>query len=225
MELKKEIVLSERLSAIAASVPHSQRVFDVGSDHGYIGAYLLEESIANTLIATDIREAPAKRTRNFLAERGLLQKSQVFCTDGINGLALEKNDTVLICGMGGYAIMDILTDILKTQNKDVLPHVLFLLQPQKSLVVTRLFLYENGFSLRDETLCYDRGKWYVILHVAFTGTSVPAPPLTALFLGPCLIKKELSREYLLDQKKILEKMILGQPEFSCVLKDIEILLK
>ena len=221
----KEIILSERLTAIAAAVPHSKRVFDIGSDHGYIGAYLLENGIAETLIATDIRESPANRTRNFLSERGLSARSQVFCTDGVRGLTLEADDTVLICGMGGYAIIDILADILKTQDRCILKHVSFLLQPQKSLVECRLFLYQNGFSLHDETLCFDRGKWYVIFHVNYSDISEQIPSLTELFLGPCLMKKKQCREYLLYQQQVLQKIILGRPEYINVLKNLEKMLE
>ena len=225
MDLKKEIVLSERLAAIAKAVPHSERVFDIGSDHGYIGAYLLENGTTAALVATDIREAPAKRTRDYLENRGLSSQSQVFCTDGVKGLTLEKNDAVLICGMGGYAIIDILADIINSQDKDTLRHISFLLQPQKSWVECRLFLYENGFSLCDETLICDREKWYVILHVEYKGVIEQVPSLPELFLGPCLMIKKQPQAYLLYQQQVLRRMIFGKPEYACVLEKVKELIE
>ena len=224
----KEILLSERLSAIADAVPRSKRVFDVGSDHGYISATLLERGTADFVIATDIRKRPAERTRTLLHERGLSSRSCTVCTDGIDGMALEPGDTVIISGMGGYMIMDILRDILAYQEKETISEVFFLLQPQKSLAKFRRFLLECGFEIVDEDLCKDRDKWYVILHVGYKGKRAEKiPELTDLYLGNILRHKKpaLWKEYLLHQQAVLEKIILGQPEYKPVLDHVRSILQ
>jgi len=46
--------LSERLLTIASLVPKNSIVADIGTDHGYIPAYLIENNISKKVIGTDI---------------------------------------------------------------------------------------------------------------------------------------------------------------------------
>ena len=46
--------LSKRLYAVAALVTEGASVADVGTDHGYIPIYLIQEKIASRVIAMDI---------------------------------------------------------------------------------------------------------------------------------------------------------------------------
>ena len=46
--------LSNRLMAIANFVPKNSIVADIGTDHGYIPVYLVENNISKKVIGTDI---------------------------------------------------------------------------------------------------------------------------------------------------------------------------
>ena len=58
--------LSHRLETIASFVPKGSIVADIGTDHGYIPIWLLQQKIAVKAIAMDIGEGPLKRAREHI---------------------------------------------------------------------------------------------------------------------------------------------------------------
>lgn len=67
--------LTARLQAIAGMVPHGSRLADIGSDHAYLHAGLLEQGKIVSAIATDIAEGPLKVAKNSVAMKGLGKKN------------------------------------------------------------------------------------------------------------------------------------------------------
>ena len=63
--------LSYRLETVASFVTRGNTVADVGTDHGYIPIFLVEEGIAPSAIAMDLRKGPLERAREHVRERGL----------------------------------------------------------------------------------------------------------------------------------------------------------
>ena len=66
--------LSKRLKAVASLVKKGSSVADVGTDHGYIPVYLIENDIVSSAIAMDINVRREKATGSmfcfyFLASR------------------------------------------------------------------------------------------------------------------------------------------------------------
>lgn len=169
------------------------RIIDVGSDHGYLAVRCLEEKIVNGAVCTEIHKAPAKRSEGALREAGFAGCSQVFVTDGLIGVPLKDGDVVVIAGMGGLNILDILTQAMKDNDLDVLKKVTFVLQPQKSNELVRKFLAENGFSYEDENVCYDRDIYYNCMRVVYSGNCTVVTDEEACY-GPLLIGKYRSGE-------------------------------
>ena len=52
------VSLSKRLNAVASLVESGSSVADVGTDHGYIPVYLVENKISPFVVAMDINEKP-----------------------------------------------------------------------------------------------------------------------------------------------------------------------
>ena len=48
--------LSKRLHAVAGLVTEGASVADIGTDHGYIPIYLIQERIASKVIALDVKK-------------------------------------------------------------------------------------------------------------------------------------------------------------------------
>ena len=46
-------MLSKRLNAVASFVPKGAQAIDIGCDHGYLGIYLVKESLVKSIILTD----------------------------------------------------------------------------------------------------------------------------------------------------------------------------
>ena len=75
--------LSKRLGMIASFVPGSSRVADIGTDHGYIPIHLVQEGIAKSAIAMDVRKGPLLRAQTHIKEAGLTDLVEVRLSDGL----------------------------------------------------------------------------------------------------------------------------------------------
>ena len=77
---------SKRLYAVAALVTEGASVADVGTDHGYIPIYLIQEKIASRVIAMDINKGPLERARIHIEEQGLSDRIETRLSDGTQAL-------------------------------------------------------------------------------------------------------------------------------------------
>ena len=166
----------------------SGRVIDVGSDHGYLAVRCLEEGLAGSAVCTEIHKGPAQRSQDALVEAGFGDISGVYITDGLKGVPLIAGDTVVIAGMGGLNVVDIITRALKDNGYHVFENVTFVLQPQKSNDIVRKYLSKAGFVFVDEAVCYDRDIFYNCMRVVFKGISTTITDEEACY-GPVLLKK------------------------------------
>ncbi len=186
--------LTERLTMVLGQVRYARqdsaggRIIDVGSDHGYLAIRCLEEGLADEAVCTEIHRAPAQRSEDALIEAGFGDCSEVYITDGLKGVPLMTGDTVVIAGMGGLNIVDIISRALKDNGYHVLENVTFVLQPQKSNDIVRKYLSKAGFVFEDESVCYDRDIFYNCMRVVFKGISTTITDEEACY-GPKLLSK------------------------------------
>lgn len=170
------IRLSSRLSAVFDQVSAARselgagRVIDVGSDHGLLAVSCLENSIADSVICTEIHEGPADHSKEALKDAGFGDRSQVIVTDGLDGINLQKGDIIVIAGMGGLNIIDIVSRCLENESPDTLKEVRFIIQPQKSVNLVRKFFADKGFVFDDESVCTDRDFFYNIMRMSYGNT-------------------------------------------------------
>ena len=169
------IRLSSRLSAVFDQVAAARkelgsgRVIDVGSDHGLLAVSCLENEISTDVICTEIHQGPADHSKEALQEAGFEDRSLVSVTDGLEGIPLKNGDVVVIAGMGGLNIIDIVSRCMSKETPDLLKTVRFVIQPQKSVNLVRKFFAENGFAFEDESVCTDREFFYNIMRMRYTG--------------------------------------------------------
>lgn len=220
MNIEKNELLSRRLLKVYSLIPSCETVVDVGSDHGKLGAFCLMTEKCRNLIATDIHEQPAQRTRLFLEGAGFGQKAQVLHTDGLKGVDLSKDATVVIAGMGGLEMIKILSSA-KDEGK-IFPGMYMVLQPQRSFEVLRAYLCESGFSIEEEAIELEKGHFYVAMRVMYKGKPYALSD-AQLFLGPYILEKkpDLFSEYMEHEKKLLEKRALGDPRCREILLNWE----
>ena len=187
-------ILTVRLEMVFEQVrnsclePGSGRVIDVGSDHGFIAVRSLEEGVAGSVVCTEIHKGPAKKSEEALISAGFGDRSEVFITDGLKGVPLKAGDIVVIAGMGGLNIIDILSRALKDNGHLVMENVTFVLQPQKSNEIVRNYLAKTGFVFEDESVCYDRDIFYNCMRVVFRGICKTLTDEEACY-GPVLLRK------------------------------------
>ena len=119
---------------------------------------------------------------------GYADRTEVYCTDGLDGVELKEGDIVVMAGLGGNNMIDIMTRVLEREDKQLLKTITWVLQPQKSSDRLRVFLFENGFNIEDENASEDRGLYYLIIKAVYTG--VPSEyTLKQKYYGPVILRR------------------------------------
>ncbi len=151
--------LSRRLQAVADFVTSGSRIADVGCDHAYTSIYLAEHGIAPGIIAMDVNQGPIDRAKENIRKYGHSDIIETRKSDGLEKLEPGEADTILIAGMGGALMVQILTN-----KKEVLQSVKELvLQPQSEIHKVRRMLQEEGFLIVGEDMVKEDGKYYFIM--------------------------------------------------------------
>lgn len=151
--------LSMRLQKIADFVPHNSIVADIGTDHGYIPRYLIEENISKQVIASDVSKGSLDKTISYIDELKLNHKIIPRLGDGLEILKPFEVDTLVIAGMGGLLIRDILE-----KDKNITNSINnFIFQPMVAAKELRDYLLNNGFIIIDEELVLEEDKFYEII--------------------------------------------------------------
>lgn len=153
--------LSKRLQAVADLVTPGYTIADVGTDHAYIPIYLVEKGIVQRAVAMDINEGPLDRATEHIKENKLENQIQTRLSNGLQHLQKGEVDTVILAGMGGNLMINILNeDFNKTNSlKECI------LQPQSEVFKVRTFLLEKGFLFIEENMVLDDGKYYPMMKV------------------------------------------------------------
>ncbi|AWK51012.1 SAM-dependent methyltransferase [Clostridium beijerinckii] len=155
--------LSKRLNWIIEKLDKVEIIMDVGTDHGYIPIYLVKNDIAKKVIASDINKEPLKKAKINASLDGVLDKIDLRLGGGLVPLNNKEANAVIIAGMGGNLIRDILeNDLNKVKNLDYL-----ILQPAQNPEVLRKYLYNNNYEILEEDICLDENKYYEIFKVKY----------------------------------------------------------
>lgn len=155
--------LSKRLAWIVKKIDKANVIMDVGTDHGYIPIYLVKNNIAQRVIASDINKEPLKKAKINASLESVIDKIDLRLGGGLCPLKKKEAEVVLIAGMGGNLIRDILeNDINKVKDLKYL-----LLQPAQNPEILREYLYKNDYEILDEDICLDENKYYEIFKVRY----------------------------------------------------------
>lgn len=197
---------------------------DVGTDHGYVPIYLLEQKRIPRAIAMDINRGPLTRAEEHIRLYGMQDYIETRLSDGVEALAEGEAEAILIAGMGGGLVIHILTageNICKGAGE-------LILQPQSELSRVRKFLDENGYAVDREDMILEEGKYYPMMRVCYDPHHIPcASAEKELFYayGELLLKNRhpVLMEYLEKERRvqsgILEKL-KQQPKSGAVDKRI-----
>ena len=198
----RELLLQPRLQLLADMVPVGSRLADVGTDHGYLPVYLLQKGRINTAIASDIGAEPLQHARQTAEEYGVMGIDFRLCP-GLDAIAPEEVDTILIAGMGGETIQMILENASWTAQRT---HLL-LLQPMTKVELLRKWLVDNHYCFTDERLVFDKGHLYPVF--AVRGGEQPQLTLVQQYGGVLLDGDPLYSAYLEERIEKLRKAVDG----------------
>ena len=151
--------LSKRLNSICELVVHEKTVADVGCDHGKVLAKLFLDNKIDFAYACDISAKSVKKAEDLLNEIGVDKaRFEIVVTDGLQNINTKTIDLVIIAGMGGLEIIKILTENKVKVNK-------FILVPHNNSIQLRKYLNKNNYTITNDFVVYDGGKYYNIIEV------------------------------------------------------------
>ncbi len=196
--------LSPRLSKIASLIEPCSVLADVGTDHGYIPLFCLENGKVKKVIATDVNAKPLKRAETNIKNQGYGAFSEFRLSDGLLALSMGEADVIVIAGMGGLLICD----ILEKGKNIITDKTLLLIQPMIAPNELRSYLYSGGFDISNEYVVREEDKFYNIMAVR-KGKCKLNDEL--LYIGKNLLKNSPDEiEAYLDYKiGVCEKIIKG----------------
>lgn len=157
--------LDRRLQAVADAVRPGSVAADVGADHGYLICALVADGKCPRGYASDIGPLPLEAAKRHIREQGLSGIVEAVLSDGLADLPGDRIDDVILAGMGGELIGEILLTATWTRNRDKR----FILQPMTRAGGLRRLLNRQGFALLDEVAVEERNRIYTVMTVAYTG--------------------------------------------------------
>ena len=195
--------------AIANLVDNSKVLADVGCDHAYISINLLENSKAERIIASDLREGPLNIAKDNIKLEGFEERIETRLCAGLCGYEAGEVDTILISGMGGMLVKEILSESIDVVRRaDTL-----ILEPQSDLRVVRAYLKDIGFEIIDEDMLNEGGKYYQIIKAVKSKERMEVcddiGAMAENEFGPILIKKKhpVLLEFLKKRKNHYERLL------------------
>lgn len=148
--------ISKRLEAIATMVPSAHTVIDVGCDHGLLGIFLLNSHKCKHIINVDISESAIKSAKKNVEKYKLEKATSFFASDGLKKIPYQKEDVIVIAGMGAHTIIDILKQETNLSKN-------LILSAHKDIPYLRKEMVKMGYKIIVEKAILDK-LWYVIIH-------------------------------------------------------------
>lgn len=144
--------MTPRLKAVCGLIRPCDLLADIGCDHGYVARYALENGV-KTVIAADVAPASLEKARKLLRPYG--DRAVTVCTNGLAAIDGYEPDVIVIAGMGGKNMIEILTGYARSAA--------LILGPQRDEREVRLYLTRNGWKITDDFVVCDRNRYYDVL--------------------------------------------------------------
>lgn len=154
-----EIKLSQRLQAVADEIPEGKKIADIGSDHAYLPCSLCLNGRVTKAVAGEVADGPFESALTKVKENELEHVISVRKGDGLAVISAAEVDVIVIAGMGGKLMADILE-----RGKSKLQGVQRLvLQPNVAEQEVRSWLMKNNWDLKKETILEEDHRIYEVL--------------------------------------------------------------
>ena len=160
--------ISDRIKAICGAVTSGETIADIGTDHAYVPLILYKNNVSPHVIMCDISAGSLSKAKKSFTDAEIdMPESSFRVGDGIDVIEKGEVDVLIIAGLGGVTIVDILSnDIDKLQSFKKL-----ILQPRNNSGPLRSFLYRYGFDITDNKLVKE-GKFSCEVIVAVRTSNI-----------------------------------------------------
>ncbi|MGE5615138.1 MAG: tRNA (adenine(22)-N(1))-methyltransferase [Bacillota bacterium] len=204
--------INKRLKMIVEQIPKCNVLADIGTDHAYVPIYAVKTGLCERALAVDVKAGPLEAASLNIKRHGLENYVETRQGNGLEAVRLSECNVVVIAGMGGLMIRDILSSELdKARAANLL-----LLQPNTSAEALRKWLYEHGFALTCEKLVKDAGKIYCAIMSKWDGKFEKKDEFTYYVGEKVFSGNELFiKEYLDKKLRDVEAIIRGRSRKGC----------
>ena len=146
--------ISDRLLTIANMIHPNARVIDVGADHGLLEKYLVDSGKVQSIFAVENKKGPYKNLKDNLKGYDVVTSF----SDGLDEMPPET-DTIVIAGMGGNLIVDILTkDVNKLNNVKQI-----VVDAHRDAELVRRKVTALGYRIEKEKIVVENKIYYFII--------------------------------------------------------------
>ena len=148
------INISKRLQVIGDLIPKNSSVYDVGADHGQLEKYVANK--VSKIVAVENKIGPfeilQKSTKNILnCETLLCNGLEKLCSD---------NNVIVIAGMGGNLIVDIVNKgSKKLANIDQI-----VVDAHRDIPLVREEISKLGFYIKKEIIVKENNRFYFVIN-------------------------------------------------------------
>ncbi len=208
-----------RLSLCADDVREGSRLADIGTDHAYLPIALCLSGKIPSALACDINPHPLRSAQENIARYGLGERIATRLSDGLQKVSPDEVDDIVIAGMGGELIRDILRAApwVKDAEKRLI------LQPMTHHDDLILWLYENGFAIERQRAVLDEGKYYTVLCTRYDGAARECSLLKAT-VGALDVREPSARGFLLRCLSNLRNKSRGDASLLSTVRELEEIL-
>ena len=202
----RQFKLDERLKACADFITNGAKIVDVGTDHAYLPIWLIMNGKVSKAIASDINVLPVEKAKENVKKYRLEEKIKILKSDGLDMINPEEVDEIVIAGMGGELISNIIAKekwIKKGKKR-------LILQPVSSEPDLRIYLNSNGFEIKVEKAVFSLGRVYTVINAVYRGDFFKEREIEYPYVGK--LYKNLDKaaiEYLNRQIRDLENKNKG----------------
>ncbi len=185
-----------RLELLASLTKGYETLADIGSDHAYVCIDSVKNYGIKRAYACDINELPLENAKRNIIKNNLSNEIETILSNGLNKLN-ENVDLVLISGMGGLLISEILkNDLNKVKRVKKL-----ILQPNNEIMELREFLMENNFNITNEHNIIDKTKYYEVIECVYSNEKKIYSNQDLMF-GPFL-RQEKNENFITHYNRII----------------------
>lgn len=168
--------LTNRLQVVADMVDDAHTIYDVGCDHAYLDIYLASQGF--NCVAIDVRKPVIEFAQKNVSDNGFENKVKVILNNGLDNIKVEKNDIVILSGLGAKTILDI------TKNQ---PIRRLIIQSNDNLFLLRKTMIDRNYYISEEKIVFEDNKYYVIIQFELGSKKYSN---YELLLGPKLLQNK-----------------------------------
>lgn len=212
-----------RLRTLAQMVDQGAHVADIGTDHAYLPIQLVKEGKVDYAIASDVAAGPLENAEKDIIAADLKNKIETRLGSGLETIsAKDRIDTVVIAGMGGK----LMTNILNEAWSRNFHFATLILEPNVGEPGVREWLSAHKYQIINEKIIAEAGHIYELIKAQELENTISLTD-RQIFFGPEILKEKNQvfyqkwRDQLAYHQRLLTNLNKAQEKDGAHIKQIE----